>query len=172
MQRAPAPSKNFVRGKSGHVPFWPGGLEEALGDIDDDAVTNGKSYGLRTIPPGFTRGLRLPGEENDIDDLERMEEDGDDGVTQLRPVSIPFLYSNFLAYLHYRGLLERSPHWHRYPVLILKLMNCYQHRCISIRQHNVTHTLKTLHSGPTFSHQSPLDRREPKSRSKSGIGHT
>ena len=89
MQRAPAPSKSFVRGKSGHVPFWPGGLEAALGDIDDEAVANGKAYGLRTIPPGFTRGLRLPGEAGDIDDLERMEEDGDEGVTQPRPVIIP-----------------------------------------------------------------------------------
>jgi hypothetical protein len=87
MQRAPAPSKNFVRGKSGHVPFWPGGLEEALGDIDDGAVPSGKSYGLRTIPPGFTRGLRLPGEESDVDDLERMEEGGDEWATQLRPAS-------------------------------------------------------------------------------------
>jgi len=87
MQRTPAPSKNFVRGKSGHVPFWPGGLEEALGDIDDEAVAIGKSYGLRTVPPGFTRGLRLLGEESDVDDLERME-DGDEGVTQLRLVSI------------------------------------------------------------------------------------
>lgn len=172
MQRAPAPSKNFVRGKSGHVPFWPGGLEEALGDIDDEAVASGKSYGLRTIPPGFTRGLRLPGEENDVDDLERMEEDGDDGVTQLRPVRIPPLCSNFLAYLHYRGLLERSPHWHRYLVLILKLMSCYQHRYIPVRQHSVTRTLRILHSGPTFSHKSPLDQRELKSRSKSEIGHT
>ena len=87
MQRAPAPTKNFVRGKSGHVPFWPGGLDEALGDIDDEVVASGKSYGLRTIPPGFTRGLRLPGEQSDIDDLERMEENGDERVTQLRPVS-------------------------------------------------------------------------------------
>jgi antiviral helicase SKI2 len=110
MQRAPAPSKNFVRGKSGHVPFWPGGLEEALGDIDDEVVASGKSYGLRTIPPGFTRGLRLPGEEGDVDDLERMEEDGDDGVTQLRPVIIRSYAPISLAYLHYRGLLERSPH--------------------------------------------------------------
>jgi antiviral helicase SKI2 len=108
MQRAPAPSKNFVRGKSGHVPFWPGGLEEALGDIDDEAATSGKSYGLRTVPPGFTRGLRLPGEENDVDDLEQME-DGDDGVTKLHPVST-FLCSNFPLNCTTRGLLERSPH--------------------------------------------------------------
>ena len=88
MQRAPAPSKNFVRGKSGHVPFWPGGLDEALGDIGDEGVTGGKSYGLRTIPPGFTRGLRLPGEVNDIDDLETIDDGGNEGVTQLRPASI------------------------------------------------------------------------------------
>jgi antiviral helicase SKI2 len=62
LDRAPGPSKNFVRGKSGYVPFWPGGLDAAARDSEgvDALVSGGK--GLRTLPPGFSRGLRLPGE--------------------------------------------------------------------------------------------------------------
>ncbi|TDL28168.1 antiviral helicase [Rickenella mellea] len=68
LDRAPAPIKNFVRGKSGHVPFWPGGLDEiAAIDFDDNVDT---PRGLRTIPPGFERGLRTTSlESRFIDDL-------------------------------------------------------------------------------------------------------
>jgi len=30
LDRAPAPTKSFVRGKSGYVPFWPGGLDDPI----------------------------------------------------------------------------------------------------------------------------------------------
>ena len=51
-----------MRGKSGHVPFWPGGLDGLSANS-----SNGKSVskGLRMVPPGFSRGLRLPGEASD-----------------------------------------------------------------------------------------------------------
>ena len=75
LDRAPGPSKNFVRGKAGNVPFWPGGLEDTraaiLEELEDDLVAEGK--GIRTIPPGFTRGLRLPGEEGDETGLEGLD---------------------------------------------------------------------------------------------------
>ena len=38
--------------------------------------------GIRTIPPGFTRGLRLPGEEEDeagLDELDRVRGPSDVG---------------------------------------------------------------------------------------------
>ena len=72
LDRAPAPTKSFVRGKSGHVPFWPGGLDDLSADS-----SNGKSSrkGLRTVPPGFSRGLRLPGEISDDDDLLAIDRD-------------------------------------------------------------------------------------------------
>lgn len=65
LERAPAPSKSFVRGKSGYVPFWPGGLDEALKESADPVELDKSVKGLRTIPPGFTRGLRLPGDDPD-----------------------------------------------------------------------------------------------------------
>jgi antiviral helicase SKI2 len=69
MDRAPGPTKNFVRGRSGYVPFWPGGLEDAVISVN---VGSSKA-GLKTIPPGFTRGLRLAGDADDsllaLDDL-------------------------------------------------------------------------------------------------------
>ena len=51
-----------MRGKSGYVPFWPGGLDDLSAEL-----SNRKSFskGLRTVPPGFSRGLRLPGDTSD-----------------------------------------------------------------------------------------------------------
>ncbi|KAG7099859.1 hypothetical protein E1B28_001664 [Marasmius oreades] len=70
MERAPGPSTNFVRGKSGYVPFWPGGLDDIVSDpaIALNSAIGGKN-GLRTIPPGFSRGLRLPGDDVEDDVL-------------------------------------------------------------------------------------------------------
>lgn len=75
LDRAPASSKAFVRGKTGHIPFLPGGLEDTL---DITSKTNGlrDNKHLRTVPPGFSRGLRFPGEEvveEDWLDLEEAE---------------------------------------------------------------------------------------------------
>ena len=94
LERAPGPSKNFVRGKAGNVPFWPGGLEDASvgipDELEDELLAGGN--GIRTVPPGFTRGLRLPGEgedETELDGLDRVQKPlatGQEGV-----VSVPFV---------------------------------------------------------------------------------
>ncbi|PBK76603.1 antiviral helicase [Armillaria solidipes] len=73
LERAPGPSTSFVRGKSGHVPFWPGGLDVLL-DPDASLDLDTRKKGLRTVPPGFSRGLRLPGEELDDDALLALDE--------------------------------------------------------------------------------------------------
>ncbi|EGO31119.1 ATP-dependent RNA helicase [Serpula lacrymans var. lacrymans S7.9] len=72
MDRAPGPSKNFVRGKSGHVPFWPGGLEDVISSSGNSSIESAK--GLRTVPPGFTRGLRLPGDDFEDEALAQFDE--------------------------------------------------------------------------------------------------
>ncbi|KAF7970863.1 hypothetical protein HWV62_22674 [Athelia sp. TMB] len=80
--RAPAPAKSFVRGKSGYVPFWPGGLDDVIVDSENsDKATKG----LRTVPPGFARGLRLPGDEADDHTLADLDEIS----APNRPVSLP-----------------------------------------------------------------------------------
>jgi len=73
MNRAPAPPSNFVRGKSGQAPFWPGGLDESLG-LDEEAADRQGFNQLQSIPPGFLRGMRLPGEVDDteLDDLQQQ----------------------------------------------------------------------------------------------------
>ena len=62
------------------MPFWPGGLEDASSgipdELEDELLAEGK--GIRTIPPGFTRGLRLPGEE------EEEDEGGLDGLDRIQ----------------------------------------------------------------------------------------
>ncbi|KAI0257289.1 antiviral helicase [Lactifluus subvellereus] len=76
--RRPAPNGNFVRGKSGYAPFWPGGLDAIVGTSDDSTPKVGVTgvKGLRTVPPGFERGIRLPAEKNcdptspELDDLD------------------------------------------------------------------------------------------------------
>lgn len=74
MNRAPAAPTSFVRGKSGQVPFWPGGLDEALG-LDEEAAHRKGANELQSIPPGFARGLRIPGEEIDPDLLDDLQQD-------------------------------------------------------------------------------------------------
>lgn len=77
LDRAPAPSKNFVRGKSGYVPFLPGGLDDVPVDLLATATIDASTRGLRTVAPGMSRGLRLPGEPipDDLLDLEEAEND-------------------------------------------------------------------------------------------------
>ncbi|KAH9950987.1 antiviral helicase, partial [Amylocystis lapponica] len=63
LDRAPGPSTNFVRGKSGYVPFWPGGLDNVLKETDVVNDLHEGSIGLKTVAPGLSRGLRLSGDE-------------------------------------------------------------------------------------------------------------
>ena len=71
-ERAPAPSKSFVRGKSGFVPFWPGGLEDPVLATDVSELGN-DTKGLRTVAPGLSRGLRLPGDAAEDEDILALE---------------------------------------------------------------------------------------------------
>ncbi|KAJ3406520.1 hypothetical protein HDV05_005963, partial [Chytridiales sp. JEL 0842] len=64
MKRTPGLYRNFVRGTSSGIPFAPGGLESvALNDgkdpkdVDLDALLSLDEDGLRTVPPGFERGM-------------------------------------------------------------------------------------------------------------------
>ncbi|KAI0308064.1 antiviral helicase [Multifurca ochricompacta] len=64
--RLPAPGSSFVRGKSGYAPFWPGGLDAIVASANDSDSKSGVMdvKGLRNVPPGFKRGIRLPTEKN------------------------------------------------------------------------------------------------------------
>ncbi|KAE8215567.1 hypothetical protein CF327_g1163 [Tilletia walkeri] len=114
MLRAPAGNTSFVRGRSGQVPFAPGGLEtevlkqpdedeldESLeaGDADGDAEKKdalskdverletmliGERKGLRTIPPGFVRGLGFEDEDDDEDETLLDEDDDPEANSKLR----------------------------------------------------------------------------------------
>ncbi|KAI5480335.1 antiviral helicase SKI2 [Pseudohyphozyma bogoriensis] len=76
---------SFVRGKSSYFPFRPGGLADIGGEGDDHGeVTDSleKAFekgrgGIRTIPPGFTRGLDfgpvLDAEGKLLDEEEKVE---------------------------------------------------------------------------------------------------
>ncbi|CCM03670.1 uncharacterized protein FIBRA_05814 [Fibroporia radiculosa] len=73
LDRAPGPSSSFVRGKAGYVPFWPGGLDDVRTEAGAIHNLNEQSKGLRTIAPGFSRGLRLPGDDAEVHDLDEIE---------------------------------------------------------------------------------------------------
>lgn len=62
-----------MRGKSGFVPFWPGGLESLAGVTEDVAEKPGQVKGLRTVAPGLSRGLRLPGDAEDPDVVDELD---------------------------------------------------------------------------------------------------
>lgn len=74
MDRAPGSFGAFVRGKSGYVPFQPGGLDEVLFSSAQTGISEESVKGLRTIPPGFSRGLRLAGEEPEDEALTTLDE--------------------------------------------------------------------------------------------------
>ncbi|KAL5639152.1 hypothetical protein ACGC1H_006609 [Rhizoctonia solani] len=59
LQRAPGPVSSFVRGRSGNMPFKPGGMNEIFEKEAGGEVVDLDSETLRTAPPGFSRGLKL-----------------------------------------------------------------------------------------------------------------
>lgn len=75
MDRAPAPVGNFVRGKSGYVPFKPGGLDDVI--LASKQTTAVPIKGLRTVPPGFLRGLRLSGDNPEDETLTYLDDAAD-----------------------------------------------------------------------------------------------
>lgn len=57
------------------MPFWPGGLEDPLVEpIEPHGVDGPSKKGLRTVPPGLSRGLRLPGEEFEDNELAALDD--------------------------------------------------------------------------------------------------
>jgi len=78
-----------VRGKSGYVPFWPGGLDDVLSDPALSSDLNTERKGLRTIPPGFQRGLRFPGEEVEDADVLALDDIHELGRTNFESETVP-----------------------------------------------------------------------------------
>ena len=84
LDRAPAKGGakgcDFVRRKSGNVSFWLGSLEapEMQGDAkatDDEFL--GLVGKLKTVPAGFTKGMKLKSERGQVEELDLGLEDGD-----------------------------------------------------------------------------------------------
>ncbi|KAL8278507.1 hypothetical protein RQP46_009197 [Phenoliferia psychrophenolica] len=110
---------SFVRGKSSYFPFRPGGLNDlALDNTDDDqgmeemAQGMEKAFekghgGIRTIPPGFTRGLDF-GPLADGVEGQLMEEEEAIEVTPIyRPVLEITSDGRTSAVLHGRPVPKR-----------------------------------------------------------------
>lgn len=85
LERAPAPIQSFVRGKSSHVPFWPGGLDEVL--LPSSSGSSSGFRGLRTVPPGFSRGLRVGDGEYENADFATLEGTGETEDKQILEVN-------------------------------------------------------------------------------------
>ncbi|GAA5870547.1 hypothetical protein JCM8547_002045 [Rhodosporidiobolus lusitaniae] len=91
---------SFVRGKSSYFPFRPGGMGDAVLEEEENEggdLLNGteglekafeKGYGgIRTIPPGFTRGLDF-GPLADQEDSRLLEEEEE---VEVKPIYRPML---------------------------------------------------------------------------------
>ncbi|KAM0746373.1 translation repressor [Meredithblackwellia eburnea MCA 4105] len=103
---------SFVRGKSSYFPFRPGGLSDVVLDVDESqgieemaeglerAFEKGRG-GIRTIPPGFTRGLDFGSLANEDGGLMDEEEE-----VEVTPIYRPMLElsgdTNASAVLHNR----------------------------------------------------------------------
>ncbi|KAH9178867.1 antiviral helicase [Lactarius sanguifluus] len=84
----PAPGASFVRGKSGYAPFWPGGLDAIVTKSDDSGSkgSSSKAKGLRTVPPGLQRGLRLSTDQDrDSTFSKQYDLDGHEGAAESPP---------------------------------------------------------------------------------------
>ena len=102
LDRAPGPASNCVRGKAGYVPFWPGGMDDVLKESIAVVDLEETSQGLLTVPPGFSRGLRFPGEEDEEDIVpavtSRRRTDGE--LVRAEPLSCLVSLSRLLTCLH------------------------------------------------------------------------
>lgn len=91
------------------MPFWPGGLEDTSSSVPEELEGEfvAERKGIRTIPPGFTRGLRLPGEEDEaeLDGLDGIR--GHSAVGRVDVVSIPYSKPYLLGS---RVSLSHHPH--------------------------------------------------------------
>ena len=61
------------------MPFWPGGFEDESVELPNGKGEEESPKGLKTVPPGFERGLRLPGDPVEEEELVAIEEDGTAG---------------------------------------------------------------------------------------------
>lgn len=69
------------------MPFWPGGFEDESIELPNGKVPQEHLKGLKTVPPGFERGLRLAGDPIEVEDLVSIEEDlggADDAENEVR----------------------------------------------------------------------------------------
>lgn len=87
--RRPAPNSNFVRGKSGYAPFWPGGLESLDARPNNARSQDGvpETRRLGTVPPGLKRGIRLSADKNrESTSSDLFELDGDESEAAVMPL--------------------------------------------------------------------------------------
>ena len=84
--RKPGAKQDFVRGRSGQFPFSPGGLEGVSEGMDENAryrINEKTQLGpLLSIPPGFTRGMRMKSMDEDVD-LETADVEDEDGLGEV-----------------------------------------------------------------------------------------
>jgi antiviral helicase SKI2 len=87
--RKPGAKGDFVRGRTGQFPFSPGGLDGVSEERDGAPYRiNEKTQlgSLASIPPGFTRGLKIKSVAEDLE-LETTElDDEDDSAVVVRSV--------------------------------------------------------------------------------------
>ena len=82
--RKPTGKEDFVRGRTGQFPFSPGGLEINATQVQDRYKINEKTQlgPLPSLPPGFTRGLRIKNTDEDLD-LENTEINDEEEVGEV-----------------------------------------------------------------------------------------
>ena len=62
------------------MPFWPGGLDEVLRPPSEVDLAS-SSQTLKRVPPGFSRGLKFEGDEDEAFDPIEGASQNVDGVT-------------------------------------------------------------------------------------------
>jgi hypothetical protein len=112
------------------MPFRPGGLEDILViDLNQKTLPN---KGLRTIPPGFIRGLRLPTDPVESDEIFSPEPDGSYMLEEHSMVRIELHHGDIVD--HHCDIRTTTDWYHFTKTTVIlcitakTLTTCYQHR--------------------------------------------
>ncbi|KAF8320517.1 ATP-dependent RNA helicase [Cantharellus anzutake] len=91
--RASAPTSTFVRGKSGYLPFRPGGLDDASIGVDGlHKLANRDTHdSYATVPPGFEKGMEFDDPSGELDGRLQVSPDA------RHPQSLPQFIPNVFA---------------------------------------------------------------------------
>lgn len=89
------------------MPFWPGGFDDIDAVPSDSKILSKEAKRLRSIPPGFSRGLRLPGDPVEDEELIAIDQEETEVLDETVDMVYHILYFEGYVLLTIVGLCRR-----------------------------------------------------------------